>query len=200
MLSACGGSIESIAAGFVDEGDCIGDNCDDNSPGSGSGSGSDPEETGSNVSNGTYNFFDTIELVSVANGGNQNNRTITSTPDYSGEANLNITVTVADSGTAASGSLNIIDDAYLTATNTGINISEVAVTGATITTGLEGTVNVEGNEMTFGSDSFIYAEAVTDTDGNFTNVTGDDNESTVDILLDIGQLDLGAYSYNAVSD
>ena len=34
LLSACGGSLESIAAGIVTGGDCIGDNCDDNGSGS----------------------------------------------------------------------------------------------------------------------------------------------------------------------
>ena len=198
LLSACGGSIESIAAGLVADGDCIGDNCDDNGSGSGSGSGSN--DGGSNVSNGTYTFSDTVALISVASGGNQNNRTIASTTDYSGSADLNITVTVADSGNSASGSLDVIDDAALTATNTGINITEVAVAGPTMTTALTGSVNVQGTEVTLGTDSFIYAEAVTDNSGNFTNVTGDDDANTVDILLDLGDNDIGVYSYDAVAD
>ena len=134
LLSACGGSLESSAAGIVTGGDCIGNNCDDNQQGSGSGYGSGSNDGGSNVSNGTYTFSDTVALVSVASGGNQNNRTIASTTDYSCSADLNITVTVADSGTAASGSLDVIDDAALTATATGINITEVAVAGPTMTT------------------------------------------------------------------
>lgn len=196
LLSACGGSIESIAAGLVADGDCIGDNCDDNGSGSGSGS----NDGGSNVSNGTYTFSDTVALISVASGGNQNNRTIASTTDYSGSADLNITVTVADSGNSASGSLDVIDDAALTATNTGINITEVAVAGPTMTTALTGSVNVQGTEVTLGTDSFIYAEAVSDNSGNFTNVTGDDDANTVDILLDLGDNDIGVYSYDAVAD
>ena len=202
LLSACGGSIESIAAGLVADGDCIGDNCDDNqqNSGSGSGSGSGSNDGGTNVSNGTYTFSDTVALVSVASGGNQNNRAIASTTDYSGSADLNITVTVADSGTAASGSLDVIDDAALTATATGINITEVAVAGPTMTTALTGSVNVQGTEVTLGTDSFIYAEAVTDNSGNFTNVTGDDDANTVDILLDLGDNDIGVYGYDAVAD
>lgn len=109
-------------------------------------------------------------------------------------------MTVADSGTAASGSLDVIDDAALTATNTGINITEVAVAGPTMTTALTGSVNVQGTEVTLGTDSFIYAEAVTDNSGNFTNVTGDDDADTVDILLDLGDNDIGVYSYDAVAD
>ena len=54
--------------------------------------------------------------------------------------------------------------------------------------------------MPLGTESFIYAEAVTDTSGNFTNVTGDDDANTVDILLDLGDNDIGVYSYDAVAD
>jgi len=198
LLSACGGSLESIAAGIVANGDCIGDNCDDNR--TDTDTDSDSNDSSPNVSNGTYTFSDTVALVSVANGGNQNNRTIASTTDYEGSADLNITVTVADSGSAASGSLDVIDDADLTSTNTGINITEVAVAGPTMTTALTGSVNVQGSEVTLGDDSFIYAEAVTDTNANFTNVKGDDDDNTVDILLDLGENDIGVYSYNAVAD
>ena len=109
-------------------------------------------------------------------------------------------MTVADSGNAASGSLDVIDDAALTATATGINITEVAVAGPTMTTALTGSVNVQGTEVTLGTDSFIYAEAVSDNSGNFTNVTGDDDANTVDILLDLGDNDIGVYSYDAVAD
>lgn len=107
---------------------------------------------------------------------------------------------MADSGTAASGSLDVIDDAALTATATGINITEVSVAGPTMTTELTGSVNVQGTEVPLGTESFIYAEAVTDTSGNFTNVTGDDDANTVDILLDLGDNDIGVYSYDAVAD
>lgn len=113
---------------------------------------------------------------------------------------MNISVTVADSGTTAGGSLAIIDDADLTATNTGINITQVEVAGPTMTTALTGSVNVQGSEVALGNNSFIYAEAVTDNSGNFTNVTGDDDADTVDILLDLGDFDIGVYSYDAVAD